>query len=242
MSIESGPQFLSDRFNLHKIPEVDQSVQQLRREGEKFPDTKEQRIAALWRRIDRAVSRYRELFTSRLKERLINHYTLQLEREDGSEDDEKIDKLVQGLFESEKAILERRGYGAELQEYDDRPSMEDYEKYKDQLYAKKAEQERTLSVWLDYFASPEVDHYPLWFKYLALRSLQKMGARDRDTNTYSKRSANTIQPFPDRSSEALARVLDVIKANEDKTLRTQGGERTPEEEQALVYLEELANK
>jgi len=240
MSIEGGPspEFLTEKYaDLHKTPEVDKSVQKLRREGEKIPDKKESRIDAHFRRIDRALEGKRGFFTHLVKDKLTKDFTINLQKEDGTEDEGKVEKLANGLFESEKEVLRRRGMGAELEEYGDTISPEDYEKYRQQIYSQKAEQEKTLGVWIDYLGSEEANFYPTWFKYLALRSLQKMGKRDRDVQDYSKRSANTLTPFPDLSREALALTLDAIKKKEAGALIDTEKEYTEDEQEKIKELE-----
>lgn len=207
-----GPEFLSDKFNLHKQPEVDKSIEKLRDEGVKVPATKADRIEAHFGRIEHALESKRGLFTHLVKDKLFKDYTINLQNKDGSENTKRVDQLVQGLFESEKEILRRRGMGEELKAYGDEPTQEDSEKFKQQIYSKKAEQEKTLGNWVDYLGSEEANAYPVWFKYLTLRSLWKMGKRDRDAENYSNRSGNTLQPFPDLSREALALTLTAIKA------------------------------
>jgi hypothetical protein len=205
-----GPDFMG-KYELHKTPEVDRSVSRLRGHGINVPETKGGRVEAHFGIIERALRMSRGVFVEDVKQDLSREFIINLETEDGAEDTAKIGKLIQGLFDSEKEILRQRGMGAELEEYGDTPKPEDYEKYRRQVYDKKQEQEKTLGNWVDYLGSKEADYYPIWFKYLAIRSLTKMGRRDRDDENYSKRSANTLQPFPDLSREALARTLDAFK-------------------------------
>lgn len=224
------------KFNLHAIPEIKASVEQLRSEGEKIPETKEGRVDAHFRRIERALSGNRRILTSLVRDKLIGDYTIDLQQEDGSENSKKIDQLAFGLFESQIQIARRRGQGEDIeQSYGDINIPEkgsddfdenyqkaidsfknnypdDYESKRQEVYNKKVEQKKSLSKWIDYFGNKEADFYPIWFKYLTLRSLQKMGKRDRDAEDYSKRSASTLQPFPDLSREALSQTLSAIKA------------------------------
>jgi hypothetical protein len=218
MSVESGPgpEPIMSKFELHKQPEIDQSVTRLRSHGYKVEETKQGRVSAHFGLIEKALRMDRGHFVSDVKNDLTREFTINLQNEDGSENTERVGQLVQGLFDSEKDILRRRGMGEELEEYGDTPKPEDYERFKQQIYDKKAEQEKTLGNWIDYLGSEEADYYPVWFKYLAIRSLQKMGKRDRDLSNYSKRSANTLQPFPDLSREALSNTLDAIKQMQDK--------------------------
>jgi hypothetical protein len=209
-----GPEFLAEKYNLHKEPEVQDSVHKLRNEGEKIPDKKADLVDAHFKRIDRALENKRSLFTNLVRNKLADEYTINLQNPDGSENTERINQLIQGLFESEKEILRRRGMGAELEEYGHTPKLEDTEKFRQQIYEKKSEQERTLGNWVDYLGNTEANFYPTWFKYLTLRSLQKTGVRDRDADTYSKRSQNTLHPFPELSREALALTLDAFKSKE----------------------------
>ncbi len=217
MSVEGGPgpEPVMGKYELHKTPEVDQSVSRLRKHGKKVKETKQDRVSAHFGLIEKALRIDRKHFVDDVKSDLTREFTIDLQKEDGTEDEEKIDQLVRGLFESEKEILRQRGMGAELEEYGDTPRPDDFEKYEQQIRDKQVEQEKTLGVWIDYLGDEEADYYPVWFKYLALRSLQKMGKRDRDTGDYTKRSANTLQPFPDLSREAFARTLDAIKQMQD---------------------------
>lgn len=239
-----GPGFM-EKFNLNKTLEVDGSVKKLRERGERIPETKKDRVEAHFRRIDRALEGKRKLFTYLVGKRLLDDYTINLQNEDGSENTEKIDQLIMRLFESEKEILRRRGMSADLEQYPERPTPEDYEKYRQQIYGKKTEQEKTLSQWTEYLGSEEANHYPIWFKYLALRSLRKMGKRHRDKENYSKRSADTLQPFPDLSREALAKTLDAITRQSDlgTTLDLEKqDEYTDEELVAQAEIDRLAEK
>jgi len=247
MGIENGPgpDFLADKFNLHKQPEVEKSVEKLRDEGEKIPETKDGRIEAHFSRIEKALESKRNLFTHMVKDKLFKDYTINLQNEDGSENTDRVDQLVQGLFESEKEILRQRGMVDELEAYGDEPTQEDYEKFRQQIYGKKAEQEKTLGNWIDYLGSEEANFYPIWFKYLTLRSLQKMGKRNRDTEDYSKRSGNTLQPFPDLSREALAMTLTAIKDQSEKgtTLDLSKQEEYSDEElRAQAEIDRMADK
>jgi len=226
-----SPEFI-DKYNLHKTPEVESSVSQLREEGERIPEARAAHIDAHFRRIERALESKRGLFNHLVKDKLVQEYTINLTNPDGSENQERVNTLAQGLFESEKEIARRRGMGEDLEALGDTLSQENFDRYRQQIYGKKAEQEKTLGNWIDYLGSEEASFYPVWFKYVALRSLQKMGKRDRDTETYSKRSANTLQPFPDLSREALALTLDAIKQKEAaETPNTESTELLTEDEQ-----------
>ena|SRR3989344_432232 len=219
---ETPPDFLAEKWNLHKEPAVDDSVSKMRREGEKVPTTKEDRIEALFSRLDRMLDRYPNTFPSRSRDHLIKEFVINLQLRDGSEDTTKIDRLVQGLFESEKEILRQQGYGTDLERYGDRPRPEDYNRYKETVFEKQAEQVRSIDAWFDYFrediANTEGKIYPTWFKYTALRSLGKMGGRDRDAGSYSKRSATTLDPFPELSREALPETLELFRQHETGVL------------------------
>ncbi len=217
-------EFLPKGFpNLHKEPPTDRSVRALRREGEKFPDTKAERIDAHFRRIDRALDRKPGLFMRLVKDELLGAHTLDILDASGKEDEAKVARLVQGLFESDKELLRRRGYGAELENYGDTPKPEDARKYREQLFEKRATQARGLTEWVDYLAGPDAAGYPTWFKYYVLRSLTGMGKRIRGSEAtdtqpavqpgYTKRSKTTIQPFPSLDRGALGQALDEIQAS-----------------------------
>jgi hypothetical protein len=222
---KEGSQFLQDKYqDLANSKPVERAVAKAQNAGELVPDEsgkikKRDQIGAYIDRLEKVSS---ETWTDSkgversghfglIKNKILANFTINLKNEDGSEDTQKIDKLILGLFESEKEILRRRGLGEELENYGDHPREEDYERYKQQIYEKKAEQEKTLGNWVDYLASSEANFYPTWFKYFALRSLQKMGKRNRDTLDYSTRSDDTLHPFPDLSYEALALTLDALQ-------------------------------
>lgn len=247
MPIESGannqheavPDFLADKWSLHKQEEADKSVEQLRGEGEKIPETKTDRIEAHFRRIDRALEHKPDYLIEQVRERLHNEYVINLQTEEGTEDAEKIDKLVQGLFESQMEVLRQQGHGAALEQYGEKPRGEDYNKFKSEIIGKQLEQTRTLNIWIDYLASNEGKAYPTWFKYTALRSLGKMGSRDRDTGSYTRRSSTTLDPFPELSREALAKTLDIFHQHETGILK-----QNPEvsDQELLNHLETYAER
>jgi len=230
--------------NIHKEAKVDESVRKLRREGEKVPETKAGRIDAHFARIDRALEKKPGLFMRQVKAKLLREHTLDILDEEGKEDEGKMSRLVQGLFESDKEILRRRGLGAEAEEYGDRPRPEHVAKYQDQLREKRAAQARGLEDWINYLGGPDGSAYPTWFKYLALRSLMGMGKRIRGSEatetepevkpSYTKRSKTTIQPFPALDRGALGATLDAIKERVAKGIE--------EKDQETTDIQKLADK
>ncbi|NQV90333.1 hypothetical protein HQ487_02900 [Candidatus Uhrbacteria bacterium] len=217
------PEFLKNQ-GLYKDPSVERSFRNAARDNKalpkeerrNLPDKKDIRIQEHFRRIDQALEKKGDLFKILMRKRLLQEYPISLYKKDGTEDTEKIARLVEGLYESERDIAQRRGM--DLGPLGDRFSPDLEKKYKQKLFEKREEQEHSLTAWLDYFESPDSSSYPTWFKYYVLKSLGKMGKRDRDHGTYSKRSASTLDPFPSIFRGSLAQVLDVIQKQMEGTL------------------------
>ena len=70
------------------------------------------------------------------------------------------------------------------------------------------DQEDSLYNWIEYFASHETDTYPLWFKFLALKNVLRVGEyRPREKQFY-KRTKYTAKPFLTLNKQALAGIHD----------------------------------
>lgn len=62
-----------------------------------------------------------------------------------------------------------------------------------------------LETWTDYINSDDAN-YPVWYRYLAMRSITKMGSFDRQRSRFKTRSKSTRDPYPELNPEALALV------------------------------------
>ncbi|MSU56520.1 MAG: hypothetical protein EXS51_04435 [Candidatus Taylorbacteria bacterium] len=188
-----------------------------------------------------------------VKKNLLEEHTLDILDDTGKEDEEKINKLVQGIFESEKEILRRRGQGAEAEKYGDTPKPEDVAKYREQLHAKRVAQARDLEEWTDYLGGPDGKAYPTWYKYYVLRSLVSMGKRIRGSEAtdtepavepgYTKRSKTTTNPFPELDGGVLGVAFDEIKMSVARRLEAQAQKgKGKTQEEPLTILQELVDK
>ncbi|TSC87563.1 MAG: hypothetical protein G01um10147_541 [Microgenomates group bacterium Gr01-1014_7] len=78
-----------------------------------------------------------------------------------------------------------------------------------------ADQRNSLDNWVDYLVSDDAK-YPNWLKYLAFRSVLRMGRYDKQRKTFTERTSGggTVSPFPELNREALSIVLgDMEKKN-----------------------------
>ena len=93
------------------------------------------------------------------------------------------------------------------------------------------DQEDSLYNWIEYFASHETDTYPLWFKFLALKNVLRVGEyRPREKQFY-KRTKYTAKPFLTLNKQALAGIYEHFnKIVEGKDIET-------EDEEFRTYLE-----
>ena len=58
-----------------------------------------------------------------------------------------------------------------------------------------SEQERSLDDWIEYFASPDTDVYPTWYKYYAFQGMLKLGTFDKAKGSLNRRTPSTVKPF-----------------------------------------------
>ena len=73
------------------------------------------------------------------------------------------------------------------------------------------DQEKSLDKWVDYLTSDEAAKYPDWLKYMAFRSILRMGRYDKERGAFTERTGGAVSPFPDLNPEALAIVLDAFE-------------------------------
>lgn len=194
MGIESGPNpdFLSEKYaDLPGSKEVDRAVKKSRRSGE-HPHSKDERVDAYLDRLE-DISEDERGF-SLLKHKILDRFTID------TEDEETLESLAEGLYESEKRIAIEQGRGGDIAKLGS--TQEIVERYEPLIKEKAENQEKTLSSWLDYLQQNDAKQ-PMWFRYFAVRNLQKMGTLDKEKLTYSKRTPKTIAAFPELNSESL---------------------------------------
>lgn len=66
-----------------------------------------------------------------------------------------------------------------------------------------------LTEWTEYINSDDAG-YPIWYRYLVIRGLIKMGSLDREQGKFKTRSKSTRDPYPELNAEALALVYSRI--------------------------------
>ncbi len=165
----------------------------------------EARIARFLERLERVTAREatkssRDSGYDRLQQKLLAAAVID------TTDANLVEKIARGLFQSEKRAALERGHGQGAQGPDFEQVKDDYIRLVDE---KRSVQLRSLPTWTDYLAKNDA-HYPSWFKYLAIRSVLKMGEFDRDTPKFGKRSKDTIAAFPELNSEALGLVYKAL--------------------------------
>lgn len=104
------------------------------------------------------------------------------------------------------------------------------------------DQKKSLDDWLDYFLSKKSSAYPFWVKYWAFQGLLRLGKYDKVRGTYNRRTSDTIAPFVELNSEALALSMDlVIKTIKKETIDDDELKRLAESGSfEKIYLHELS--
>lgn len=200
--MEKSPNFLSEKYaDLPGSKSVERAVKKQLREGEQGPATKEDRIDAYMDRLEDIVDNERGF--ELLKNKILNKFAMNVA------DDETLEKIAEGLYESEKRIAIEQGRGQDIENLEARGDV--IEKYKPLILEKAEIQRKTLEDWLDYLQQNDAKQ-PMSFRYFVVRSLEKMGALDKEKITYSKRTPTTVAPFPELNSEALGWVYKRLES------------------------------
>jgi len=110
----------------------------------------------------------------------------------------KRNDVPESYFELQKKIALERGFGHIEISNNERNQMID---------TIIEEQKKSLDTWLDYLLSKD-SMYPEWFKYYAFQGMVKLGAYDKSTSSFNKRTNSTTSIFVDLNREALALVYD----------------------------------
>ncbi|MDO8584298.1 MAG: hypothetical protein Q7R83_03920 [bacterium] len=194
MALEKNPSFLKQKFNLQAAPEVEAAARRTRRvkKGGQVKETAEARIQNYLDRMKELVDRKNPVDRERGIETFKRFlYQAVIKRED----------IPASYFETQKRLAREQGHGDieltdEIREADANIIVRD--------------QQSSIDMWADYLTGPDAK-YPDWLKYFALRSVLGLAEYDKEKNTFSKRSKNTIKLFPDLNYEALAYVMDAIQ-------------------------------
>ena len=89
------------------------------------------------------------------------------------------------------------------------------------------DQIESLDRWVDYLSSQDA-MYPNWFKHLAFEGVLKMSTFNKQKKEFTKRSADTTNPFPELNAEALAYVYDSLIEHYGLTSQNSDSEIDPE--------------
>ena len=196
---------MENPFLIKKYPDlpgskpVESAVNKARKAGTKIHDNPE-RVGAYMDRLEKIAEDERGF--SKLKSIVLNRFTI------NTRDEDSVNKIAEGLHESEKRIAVEQGRGRDIERLE---SEHDVAHRHRPLILEKAEiQRKTLSAWLDYLQENDAKH-PAQFRYFVVRSLGKMGLFDKENATYSKRTGATVAPFPELNSEALGWVYKRFK-------------------------------
>ena len=111
-----------------------------------------------------------------------------------------VDRVAVSLYESEKQLAVNRGLERDIQQLEGNEEL--LEQYRQLVYEKHTQQRHTLAPWLEYVRANDAD-YPTWFRYYVVRGLKGMGAFNRESKSYARRSEDTVAPFPELNAEAV---------------------------------------
>ena len=73
------------------------------------------------------------------------------------------------------------------------------------------DQKQSLDLWIDYLNSSDSDYLPSWVKYWAFHGVLKLGRYNKETGDFEPRFKDTVSPFVEINSEALAYALDTLQ-------------------------------
>ena len=146
-----------------------------------------------------------------------------------------VEKTALALYRSEERMAEERGAGANDAQLTFAQVKDGYIKL---IHEKHSQQTASLSRWVDYLRGNDA-HYPAWFRYLAIRSVLKMGEFNRTPPGFHHRTKDTIAPFPDLNPEALGFVYKaLLEPSHNSVIQT----RNMEPELVAEFRTALASK
>lgn len=217
MPIESGSQFLKQQYNLHNQPEVQAAVKKVEAtSGERIARDPAVRIQIYLDRLqnilDPAPLPGHEQFDrqsrnlSMLKEALYRNEVI------------KADQIPESYWDLQRRIIREMGREADFPK-DSEGRIEIPDEVKEQIAQTLIDgQIASLNKWVDYLTSPDAD-YPNWAKYWAIRSVLGMGKlikEERENGEviarFSRRTAETVAPFPPLNPRALALTIGLIRS------------------------------
>ena len=200
MSVEGG-KFLDKKYpDLTGSYTVERSVDLAKQDPERdfAPHARDERIEAYLSRLENISDD--DIGWRLLKNKIVQEFTIDTDNQ------EVVTKIARGLFEAEKRIAIAQGRGADIEHF---PEQDILSRYTKAVHEKHDIQERTLCSWLDYLQANDAKH-PMWFRYLVVRNLAKMGTLNKEKGEYSKRNDFTVAPFPELNSESLGFVYRML--------------------------------
>lgn len=67
-------------------------------------------------------------------------------------------------------------------------------------------QRDSLDEWIDYLVEAE---YPMWFKYWCFKKIFRIGKYHESTDTFERRTPNSLEPFIECSPEIVSKIYDI---------------------------------
>lgn len=185
---------------------VERATLKARREGERIPDTKANRVETYLNRLERLAldpqkeqpkktfgEEPRPRALSLLREMVMNKYVRPHK-----------EKMAEGAARVEERAARELGieaqYGEQELEQRGEIAVEDLEK--------------SLDNWIAYLSDAN-EPYPVWFRYYVFRNILDLGDYDKDKGEFTKRSRGSTRLFPDIDRGALAYVEQMIEAASD---------------------------
>ncbi|HEY1074725.1 MAG TPA: hypothetical protein VGE59_03450 [Patescibacteria group bacterium] len=194
MAIESGTDFLKQKYDLHNKPEVQSAAERTEHHVDgQLPQNPSERIQNYLDRFSELTNRdepeKRQRGLEALKRVLHDKFVI------------KSDEIPESYWETQRRMAREMGHG-------DIEVSEEMRRQGTEIII--ADQESSLDKWVDYLASDDAI-YPMWLKYFAVRGVLGMSTYDKERHAFAKRDKGTTAPFPDLDREALAYVLDALE-------------------------------
>lgn len=187
------PNFLSTKYpDLAGSKPVIRAVEQVKRNAQETPHTKDERIAAYLNRLDTLLSESRSF--DALKYKILERYVT------------KPEDIPESYWKLQEQIIRNRGQAGDWAEADERAKAEVKRQTAEGVLA---DQRASLEQWIDYLASGD-SQIPRDIKYWIFRSILGLSEYDKEKKEFPRRSKGTVKQFPDINYEALAYVVDSL--------------------------------
>jgi len=187
-----GEQFLHQKdTTLHTTKHVEHEVERKKRKGEGISQKPAEKLAGWLNILKETHTGHRE--DHRVAERIKQYYHKQYVI--------KPDDIPESYFENQKRLAREQGHGDIAITQEMRDQLSD-------IIIK--DQKTSLNKWINYFTSSDSDSYPMWVKYWAFTGMLNLSTFNKEKQTFSKRTKNTVAPFADLNMEALAKIADLL--------------------------------